>query len=106
MHRDWYRDVAQAELDRFRRRLSWPGSLTGVSSVCEDLAFREKLLILALIIGALLVYIAIPRKQWSDVGRMLLALVGTMAFFAVAMALSQPRYLPLLKGALHPHLRL
>ncbi len=61
---------------------------------------------LALIIGALLVYIAVPRKQWSDVGCMLLAFIGTMAFFAGAMALSQPRYLPLFKGALHPHLRL
>ena len=61
---------------------------------------------LALIIGALLVYIAIPRKQWSDIGRMLLALAGTMAFFAGAMALAQPRYLPLFKGALHPHWRL
>ena len=61
---------------------------------------------LALILGALLVYMALPRKQWSDVGRMLLALVGTMAFFAGAMALAQPRYLPLFKGALHPHWRL
>lgn len=61
---------------------------------------------LALIIGALLIYIALPRKQWSDVGRMLLALVGTMAFFAGAMLLAQPRYLPLFDGALHPHWRL
>jgi hypothetical protein len=61
---------------------------------------------LALILGALLVYIAAPRKEWSDVGRQLLALAGTMAFFAGAMVLAQPRYLPLFKGALHPHWRL
>jgi hypothetical protein len=61
---------------------------------------------LALILGALLVYVSIPRKQWSDIGRMVLALAGTMAFFAGAMALAQPRYLPLFNGALHPHWRL
>jgi len=61
---------------------------------------------LALIIGALLVYIAVPRKRWFDFGHMLLALAGTMAFFAGAMALAQPRYLPLFRGALHPHWRL
>ncbi len=61
---------------------------------------------LALILGALLVYFAAPRKQWSDVGRLLLALGGTMVFFAGAMALAQPRYLPLFKGALHPQWRL
>ena len=49
-----------------------------------------------------LVYVAAPRKQWSDVCRLLLALAGTVAFFAVAVALAQPRYLPLFKGALHP----
>jgi hypothetical protein len=61
---------------------------------------------LALILGALLVYVAAPRKQWSDVGRLLLAHAGKMAFFAGAMALAQPRYLPWFKGALHPHWRL
>ncbi len=50
--------------------------------------------------------IAVPRKQWSDAGRLLLALAGTMAFFAGAMVLAQPRYLPLLEGALHPQWRL
>ena len=59
-----------------------------------------------LILGALLVYLALPRKQWSDMGRLLVALVGTLAFFAEAMALVQPRYLPLFRGALHPHWRL
>ena len=61
---------------------------------------------LALILGALLVYMATPRKQWSDVGRLLLALAGTLAFFAGAVALAQPRYLPLFTGALHPLWRL
>lgn len=61
---------------------------------------------LALILGALLVYIAAPCKKWSDVGRLLLALAGTMAFFAGAMVLVQPRYLPVFKGALHPHWQL
>ena len=61
---------------------------------------------LALILGALLVYIAAPRKQWTDVGRLLIALAGTMAFFAGAMVLVQPRYLPMFRGALHPHWQL
>ena len=61
---------------------------------------------LALMLGASMVYAAAPRKQWSDLGRLLLALAGTMAFFAGAMAGAQPRYLPLFKGALHPHWRL
>ena len=61
---------------------------------------------LAFIVGALLVYLAAPRKQWSDAGRMLLALAGTMAFFAGAMVLVQPRYLPIFKSALHPHWQL
>lgn len=61
---------------------------------------------LALIFGAVLVYVAVPRRQWSDIGRMALALAGTMGFFAGAIALAQPRYLPLFKGALHPHWRL
>ena len=30
------RQVAQAEVDHFRRRLSWPGALTGVSGVSQD----------------------------------------------------------------------
>jgi hypothetical protein len=58
---------------------------------------------LALILGALLVYLALPRKQWSDAGRILIAFVGTSAFFAGAMALVQPRYLPYFRAALHPH---
>ena len=61
---------------------------------------------LALIVGALILYVAAPRKRWSDAGRLLLALAGTLAFFAGAVALFQPRYLPLFKGALHPHWRL
>ena len=61
---------------------------------------------LALILGAALVYAALPTKRWSDAGRMALALAGTMAFFAAAMALAQPRYLPLFKAALHPHWKL
>ena len=38
---DWSREVAQAEVDRFRRRLSWPGSLTGVSGVYGELSDRS-----------------------------------------------------------------
>ena len=33
----WYRDVARAEVDRFRRRLSWSGSLAGVRCVSREL---------------------------------------------------------------------
>ena len=60
----------------------------------------------ALILGALFVYIALPRKQWSDIGGVLLAFAGTSAFFAGAMALVQPRYLPYFRAALHPHWQL
>jgi ABC-type Fe3+-siderophore transport system permease subunit len=60
----------------------------------------------AFIVGALLFYLAYQRKERFDIVRLLLAFVATTTFFAGAVALAQPRYLPLFKGALHPHWQL
>jgi hypothetical protein len=59
-----------------------------------------------LILGCLLAYSRVSRKQGSDVLRFLVSFAGATAFFALAMAVSQPRYLPLFRMALHPHLHL
>ena len=61
---------------------------------------------LLLIIGCLLAYQRLSQKHWNDVLRFLVGFAGTTAFFALAMALTQPRYLMLFRQALHPHLHL
>jgi hypothetical protein len=61
---------------------------------------------LAVMVGCLLAYIALKDKKWSDLPRFLLAFAGTTGFFAVIMALFQPRYLGLFPRLLHPHLHL
>jgi hypothetical protein len=57
-----------------------------------------------LLTGCVWGYARLPRKQASDALQFLLAFVLTTGFFAADIALFQPRYLPLLRGALHPHL--
>jgi nicotinamide riboside transporter PnuC len=52
----------------------------------------------------LLAYQRLSQKHWTDVLRLLVGFVGTTGFFALAMALTQPRYLVLFRQALHPHL--
>jgi hypothetical protein len=55
------------------------------------------------IVGCLWAYARLPEKRTADISRFLLALVLTTAFFAVDMALFQPRYLEIFPRALHPH---
>jgi len=45
-------------------------------------------------------------KRPSDILKFALALAGTTSFFALIVALFQPRYLGLFPGLLHPHLHL
>lgn len=55
------------------------------------------------VVGGVWAYAQLTEKRWSDLGRLAVAFVGTAGFFAAAMALCQPRYLPLFKAMLHPH---
>lgn len=58
---------------------------------------------LFVVIGCLWAYARLPRKSPGDVGRFLLAFVLTTGFFALDIALFQPRYLGLFRRILHPH---
>jgi hypothetical protein len=58
---------------------------------------------LLVVVGSVWGYMQLPEKRWSDLGRLVLAFVFTTAFFAGCIAVSQPRYLPLFRGILHPH---
>ena len=59
---------------------------------------------LLIVIGCLWAYSRLPRKSLGDVGRFVLTFVLTTGFFALDMALFQPRYLGLFPRMLHPHL--
>ncbi len=59
---------------------------------------------LALICGCLWAYARLPEKRSSDVARFLLAFAVTTGFFALDIALVQPRYLGLFPHLLHPRL--
>jgi hypothetical protein len=56
------------------------------------------------IAGCLWAYSRLPAKRISDLGRFLIAFVLTTGFFALDMALFQPRYLGIFPRLLHPHL--
>ena len=58
---------------------------------------------LLVVIGSIWAYARLPEKRWSDLGRLAFAFILTTGFFAAAMALCQPRYLPLFRAMLHPH---
>jgi len=59
---------------------------------------------LLVMVGACVLYVRRPDKSWADVVRLLLAFAGTTGFFALIMALFQPRYLALFPQCLHPRL--
>jgi hypothetical protein len=59
---------------------------------------------LLVIIGCVWAYGRQPKKSPSDVGRLLLCFAFTTGFFALAMAVFQPRYLGIFPRLLHPHL--
>jgi hypothetical protein len=56
------------------------------------------------VMGCLWAYARMPRKSVGDAGAFLVAFALTTGFFALDMAVCQPRYLPLFRGMLHPHL--
>ena len=55
-------------------------------------------------IGCVWAYSRLPTKSLGDSGRLLLTFVVTSGFFALDMALFQPRYLGIFPRLLHPHL--
>jgi hypothetical protein len=61
---------------------------------------------LMVIVGCVLAYGWTPDKRPSDILKFALVLAGTTSFFALIVALFQPRYLGLFPGLLHPHLHL
>jgi len=58
---------------------------------------------LLVVSGCFWAYLRLPGKSPRDGGRLLAAAALTAGFFALDMALFQPRYLPLFRAALHPH---
>jgi hypothetical protein len=57
---------------------------------------------LIVIIGCTWGYLRLRDKQPSDFLRFAAAFAATTIFFAAAMAIFQPRYLPQIRGMLHP----
>src|SRR5882724_6604534 len=51
-------------------------------------------------------YVRLPEKDWRDVGRAAACTALSVGYFALIMALFQPRYLGLFTRVLHPHLSL
>lgn len=62
--------------------------------------FSSLLIVLACLWG----YSRLPRKSMTDTARLLAAIALTMGFFALDMAVFQPRYLGLFPALLHSHL--
>lgn len=59
---------------------------------------------LLVVIGCLWAYSRLQSRSAADVARWLIAFALTTAFFVVIIAVFQPRYLPLFRAMLHPHL--
>ena len=55
------------------------------------------------VVGCTWGYVRLREKQMGDVTRFLICFVLTTGFFALDMALFQPRYLALFPHMLHPH---
>ena len=65
-------------------------------------AWFSNLLVVA---GCVWAYSRLREKPLSDIGRFLVTFALTTGFFALDMALFQPRYLGIFPRLLHPHLR-
>ncbi len=59
---------------------------------------------LAVVIGCVWGYSRLEKKGWADAGRFLVMFALTTGFFLLDVTVFQPRYLPLFRGMLHPHL--
>jgi hypothetical protein len=90
----------------FRSGLHWlaasisSGQLKHVDQIVAVPAWIGNLLV---VIGSVWAYARLKDKQGMDLGRGLVTFAATTGFFALAMALFQPRYLSLFRGILHPH---
>jgi|SRR5215475_3227075 len=58
---------------------------------------------LFVVVGCVWAYSRLPEKKLSDASRFIVAFILTTGFFALDMALFQPRYLSLFGRLLHPH---
>ena len=59
---------------------------------------------LAVLVGCMVGYLLAPEKKWTDLLRCVTGMAASIAFFALIIAVCQPRYLPLFRGAIHPQL--
>ena len=90
----------------FRSGLHWlsawssSGQLQHVDQIIAVPAWIANFLVVA---GCVWGYARLQQKRRSDLARLALAFVLTTGFFAAAIAVCQPRYLPLFRGLLHPH---
>jgi len=75
------------------------GKLQHVDQIIAVPAWIGNFMVLA---GCLWAYAQLEKKERLDWARFVLAFALTTGFFAADMALFQPRYLPLFRGALHP----
>ena len=56
-----------------------------------------------IVLGCIWAYLRFRKKSIADLTRFVTAFVLTTGFFAAAIALFQPRYLPLFRALFHPH---
>jgi len=77
------------------------GELQRVDQIIAVPAWVGNLLV---VIGCLWAYLRMRPKRASDLARFAVALALSTGFFALDMALFQPRYLVLFPRMLHPHL--
>jgi hypothetical protein len=90
----------------FRNGLHWlHASITGghlqqVDQIIAVPAWTGNFLV---VLGSLWAYSRLNEKTPADVVRFLVAFILTTGFFVGAVAVCQPRYLPLFHGILHPH---
>jgi hypothetical protein len=90
----------------FRSGLHW----LSVSIGTRELTHGDQIIAVPAWIGNLLIvvgsgwaYTRLRDKPLSDFLRLASAFVLTTGFFAAAIAICQPRYLPLFRAILHPH---
>ena len=76
------------------------GQLKHVDQIIAVPAWIANFLVVA---GSAWAYARLPNKTRGDLSRFALAFVLTTGFFAGAIAVCQPRYLPLFRGIIHPH---
>jgi hypothetical protein len=90
----------------FRNGLHWlfawisTGQLKHIDQIIAVPAWIGNFLV---VVGCVWAYTQLPEKRPGDLGRVALAFVLTTGFFAVSVAICQPRYLPLFRGIIHPH---